>query len=1150
MAVAIPFILMTVAQIGISYLFPAEGPRLKDLKISASTYGAAIPGAFGYTRVAGNMIWAEPIKEHKRKKTAGKGGTYNEYKYTCTFAMALCEGPIQSVQRIWADNKLIYDMTGASQVKSDTKFQYRTYTGTEEQLPDSAYVRLVGEANATAHRGLAYIVFQDMPLEDFGNRIPQIAAEVFASGDVQVVAQSQVLTTYQPGRTLLAGTLQIDDAHDAILVSSNGGVRRFSLSDGSENFFFPVDGLTSIAGISPLTGNVVLSAGDANSPYLSLNEPFGLGEIGRVYGPGGTGSIIPILTAHGDFATDLTGSEYFAAVTLLGNMLVMPTFPNFGAYTALGQVDYGVYDTRAVCGSKNTQYPTFYFWMGAASSGQYITAARLVRVRSEDRGASWITSEVFSRDNPAADSPTIHIDFAANWCIYDETDGGILLQWRELNQDWLGKWDPNLGTLRWAKVIPFFGISDVQQARILYGQLMWSSGHTAYLIDTVSGNYVQSLSGHYDEYSELTDIPADTASNDPNASYSGFPVEGSNISGPQAFDSIRGVLVVGDRLFSNGVILHQGSQVETGSTTLQALVETLMRRGGLTGAYFDMTRLSGVHVTGYGWAGVTNLKALLDQLRQVYLFDIVESDGRLTGVLRGDTTNDDRPGKPNRTIPQILLGSSAPDATDYWQETRTSEAELPAKVSLAYMNATDDYGTSTAVAKRLNDPDPTMYSLQQVAIETTLVMAPVDAKNQVNKILYSQWAERAKHNTRLPWAYLDLDPADVVKVNMQDGRSYTDRINTLEFGADFAIGVTAYAQDPQAYISEAVADGGGVPSFGIQAPRPARPFIFNTPLFRDSDDSSGAYSLYYTGVGAGVEQPFKGATLFRSENNSDYSPLYQSADSLEWGQVTQKLGSPSHGAFALDWVNKVVIWPAVKDFELEPITDDELWAGGNMAVIGDEIIQFRDAVQNDDGSWTISNLLRGRRGTEYACDHHLIGESFVMLSSSTIVAEGETIDARTRQRWFKSVGTGRSLVDAPALPITYEPRDLMPYAPKDIRRTVSGSTLTVTWKRRTRTGGNMQDFTPTVPLNEAIERYEVYILSSPFTGDLTRSDSLPDGILLARTVDSPTLTVDVSEIASSFDVDIDNLHVLIYQISAAVGRGFPGVRTIEPWRAF
>lgn len=92
-----------------------KGPRLNDLKVTASTYGVAIPEIYGTVRLGGNLIWTTGIKERKRTRRAGKGGPkVTTYTYDATFAIALCKGPIESVLRIWADSKLIYDASNNS----------------------------------------------------------------------------------------------------------------------------------------------------------------------------------------------------------------------------------------------------------------------------------------------------------------------------------------------------------------------------------------------------------------------------------------------------------------------------------------------------------------------------------------------------------------------------------------------------------------------------------------------------------------------------------------------------------------------------------------------------------------------------------------------------------------------------------------------------------------------------------------------------------------------------------------------------------------------------------------------------------------------------------------------------------------------------
>ena len=37
----------------------------------------------------------------------------------------------------------------------------------------------MGAANTPAYRGTAYVVFEEMPLERYGNRLPQLSFEVF-----------------------------------------------------------------------------------------------------------------------------------------------------------------------------------------------------------------------------------------------------------------------------------------------------------------------------------------------------------------------------------------------------------------------------------------------------------------------------------------------------------------------------------------------------------------------------------------------------------------------------------------------------------------------------------------------------------------------------------------------------------------------------------------------------------------------------------------------------------------------------------------------------------------------------------------------------------------------------------------------------------
>lgn len=155
-----------------------EGPRLKEVDGLASTEGAAIPRVYGRARLGGQLIWATRFEEEvtttvTRTKSGGKGGqkaqkTYETtYSYYANLAVAICEGPIAFVRRIWADGREV-DFSAVT---------LRIHRGFENQEPDPLVAAKEAGA-APAYRGTAYVVFEHFPLADYGNRVPQFSFEV------------------------------------------------------------------------------------------------------------------------------------------------------------------------------------------------------------------------------------------------------------------------------------------------------------------------------------------------------------------------------------------------------------------------------------------------------------------------------------------------------------------------------------------------------------------------------------------------------------------------------------------------------------------------------------------------------------------------------------------------------------------------------------------------------------------------------------------------------------------------------------------------------------------------------------------------------------------------------------------------------------
>ncbi|MDZ7600187.1 MAG: hypothetical protein U1A06_02285, partial [Hoeflea sp.] len=148
-----------------------RGRGLGGARIPSADEGAPILRVHGSMRVAGALIWATRFEEtvtRERQGGKGRGPKVETYSYHANFALGLCEGPIASIRRVWADGREL-DLES---------LDMRVYRGTAAQLPDPLIEAKQGAGRVPAWRGLAYVVFERLPLDAFGNRIPVLQFEV------------------------------------------------------------------------------------------------------------------------------------------------------------------------------------------------------------------------------------------------------------------------------------------------------------------------------------------------------------------------------------------------------------------------------------------------------------------------------------------------------------------------------------------------------------------------------------------------------------------------------------------------------------------------------------------------------------------------------------------------------------------------------------------------------------------------------------------------------------------------------------------------------------------------------------------------------------------------------------------------------------
>ncbi|WP_298433130.1 glycoside hydrolase/phage tail family protein [uncultured Jannaschia sp.] len=194
-----------------------EHGRVDRFRLTGASEGAAIPRVIGRVRTGGHVIWATRFKEHRT--TSGGGGgkgapkapQSTSFTYSVSLAMALCEGEIRRVGRIWADG---------TELARDS-VQMRVHRGAEDQLPDSLIEAIEGAGAAPAYRGTAYVVFEDLDLTPFGNRVPNLSFEVVR----HVEAEGEVPSPAEliEGVALVPGTGEYALATTAVHYDHGGG---------------------------------------------------------------------------------------------------------------------------------------------------------------------------------------------------------------------------------------------------------------------------------------------------------------------------------------------------------------------------------------------------------------------------------------------------------------------------------------------------------------------------------------------------------------------------------------------------------------------------------------------------------------------------------------------------------------------------------------------------------------------------------------------------------------------------------------------------------------------------------------------------------------------------------------------------------------
>lgn len=1089
-----------LGSVGSALLAPtqtSEGSRLQDLKVQSSTYGKPIPILFGEERLAGNVIWALPLKEVRTTERVGKNQKVVNYSYFGTAAIQICEGPIAGIRRIWADGELIYDASGnGSAITADGGYamtggvsgqltNYITaYYGTEEQMPDPTMQAGLAGKPCPAHRGVAYVVVKDFPLADYGNRMPNFEFEPITSGTradvvkkvsgVGGVAGNQIGAAYDKvrGKLWFSASSSWPTYDHIVLDVKTGLTQNVRVSDKASGGFrtselIRYDEKTDTLWVVGTVGGVVRFAQvnpDTGAVYRYVIPKYQLGSPvafcldttrGAIWYMGSTS------TANGGQTIAITSINYLTNETFEVNS---QTFATGGSVSSRnGNVNSMDYDEA-----------TDMVWAGFNIGG--LTHA-----------ASLYPIQVF---------PAGGVSGQASLPTFDPT--GV-------------KTYPTTGD-------PWFIKEPASQAMWFY------DGANLNRIDQFTGKVTLVSAGPF------SGATADGAGNvfvakkgtALNSITSLVVYDRNGVLGSKVVTNTNTLLRFGTdifvdqsrSLFACGNSIIYPDRLTSSSVTVGQIFTSVAARLGIAAADLDVSAVTGTdyRVQGFGITTRTSARSALQPLMMAYALDVVDSGGKAKVSPRASATL-------AATIPLGDLAARIESGSNEYQPplqiVKASDLELPSVVEIGFSNPELEYRADVRRAKKL---------AQASSVDIRAMSLPIVMNDQratlISEMLLAE-AHMARHTFELTVGlkYLALDPGDVIDVESTDNGVLRMLITKIQCSPSGLLKLNCQAFDYSVYQAiTSVPAYVEVVSQPLKRATPSQLTLLDIPVLSSKDDGPGFYAAAYNPA---PDAEFGNPALYSSSDGITYSFVAYFGQQATTARTFNALGNCASPE-VWDTVNTLDV--SVSTGALYSSTDFDVLNGANTVLVGGEVMQFVNARLTAPGVYTLSRLLRGRKGTEAAVGSHTAGEQVILLDGA-VQRIPLPADLTGASRYYKLVSQNQAVADAKPVIFTNTDAGLMCYSPVKLTGSRTNGDLLLSWVRRARVANDLRDRVD-VPLGEASEAYDVDILDG--AGAVRRTVR----------VATPQLLYTSAQQVEDFGTVQASVPVQIYQISAAIGRGY------------
>ena len=457
---------------------------------------------------------------------------------------------------------------------------------------------------------------------------------------------------------------------------------------------------------------------------------------------------------------------------------------------------------------------------------------------------------------------------------------------------------------------------------------------------------------------------------------------------------------------------------------LSSVVADICLRAGVP---FDRINLEDLEGQLYGLVHSPADEAFksIEAMSQIFQFDVSSYDGQLHFPTRG------APVSAALTLDDLVDDSGDPVK----RSERKDPITVPKVLHLEYYDIEGGLSPDTQTSDRSLDS----RAVAETKVSTTVRMTSEDAaKAAVIAHKVSIEEQRGEVEFSLPDSWLWLVPGDIVTLE-------NDRLRLTEVEIDEGFqNYKATLDRASAYLTSAT---------GVPVPSPIDPpslilgdtvlHFIDSHIIADRDDRLG----YYVVVGRASDQWLGSFVEVSRDGGENFTESLDVETEGTFGTLVEAL--PAASVWTPDFAQTARV-RLVLDDVLEPATFTEVMNRKNLALIGNELVNFMDAEQVGDKEWLLTGFLRGRKGSPIST--HPAGTRFVMLDRQLVFFIPADVFDLGQPLTFRATTAGTAV--ATTQTVTLAGQSQIERQPAYLAAVRSGGNISITWQGVGRLGGS------------------------------------------------------------------------------------------------